>query len=124
MTNSNSVNKPIENVKKERTRARFEMFVRIPEDLPFRFYGNKLTWAYRGDRYGDTDPAKQLISLLNNLKTHGAKYVTAEVYDTALPKDEGQRLILKVSFGEVKHNRIIEYKELLKNYSVPPILKQ
>ena len=112
------------NEKKQQPRSRFEMFVRLNEQQKFRFYGDKLTWTLRGDCKKDNDtPQKQLRYLLNNLKRRFESYVLIQIYDTTLPKNEGERLVLKVLHGEVKVNGLHWYEDLLKDYALPTLLK-
>lgn len=110
--------------KKPRPRSRFELYVRLHENQKFRFYGDKLDWTLRGDcKKGNESPEKQLRYLLNNIKRRFESYLSIELYDTSLPKQDGERLVLKILHGDVKVNGLHWYQDLLKDYALPTLLK-
>lgn len=107
---------PVKALKKER--CRFDMFCMLRNDVQMTFATGAKEWCFRGDRWNQ-EPNKMLHYLLGIVKNHRCNYYLMELYDNTKPKESGERLILKILNNQVKVNKLTEYSELLKNYSLP-----
>lgn len=107
---------PVMQAKKER--CRFDMFCMLRNDVQMSFSTGAKEWCFRGDKWNQ-EPNKMLHYLLGIVKNHRTNYYLMELYDNTKPKECGERLILKILNNQVKVNRLNEYSELLKNYSLP-----
>lgn len=99
----------------EKERCRFDMFVRWSAKVK----REKHVFTYRGDQFGDTDPAKMLWSLLRFFINKHGLWFYVELYDNTKPKNDPNRYLLKYSAGVIMENRLSQLKPLLENYPVP-----
>lgn len=101
-----------------KSRCRFDMFCMLRNDVQMTFSTGAKEWCFRGDKYHQ-EPAKMLRYLLGIVKNHHTNYYLMELYDNTRPKTDGDRLVLKVLNNQVKVNRLHQYPDLLKNFSIP-----
>jgi hypothetical protein len=103
------------------TQCRFSMFVRVKESSTFRFkkFDDPLVGWFRGDKYYKEDVGKMLGYLLGIIKNHQKQYAVMELHDTAIPKTDPDRIVLKINQGDVKVNRLPDYDNLLGNQILP-----
>jgi hypothetical protein len=99
-------------------RCRFDMFVMLRNEVPMTFVTGSKEWCIRGDKY-KTEANKMLQYLLGIVKNHHSNYYLMELYDNTKPKENGERLILKILNNQVKVNRLLNYPDLIKNFSLP-----
>lgn len=117
--NSQSAAAPVNmQVMPAKERCRFDMFSMLRNDNTMTFSNGKKEWCFRGDKYS-TEPNKMLKYLLGIVKNHRTNYYLIELYDNTRPTTDGERLILKLVNNQVKVNRLHNYSELLKNFSLP-----
>ncbi len=102
-------------------RCRFDLFVRLEQGTASTFKDMQRKWCFRGDAYTDIE-SKMLKNLLNLIKNHGQKYFIMELYDNTLPKDNGERLILKIQQKLIRVNRLPEYSAMLTDFPLESIL--
>jgi hypothetical protein len=101
-----------------RPRCRFDMFVMLRNDVNMTFANGSKEWCFRGDKYSEV-PKKMLTYLLGIVKNHSANYYLMELYDNTKPRENGERLIFKILNNTVKVSRLMNYPELLQNFSLP-----
>jgi hypothetical protein len=102
--------------------CRFELFVRLRTGLISMFKDQQRCWCYRGDKYTDEEP-RMLKNLLNLAKNKVDNYFLMELYDNNKPRNDGQRLILKVQDRKIKVNRLNNYADMLQQFPLPEWLK-
>ena len=100
-------------------RCRFDLFVRYTEAVR----RNKKAFTYRGDHFGETDPAKMLWNLIRMFKNKYQDFLLAELYDNTRQKNDPDRLILRYKSKQIIVNRLSEYSEMLKEHPLPDWLK-
>lgn len=100
-------------------RCRFDMFVRYKKTER----REKHVFTYRGDHFGETDPAKMLWSLIRMFINNYPRYFLAELYDNTKPKNDPQRIIIKFNGGFIKENRLLDVAAMIEDYPVPEWLK-
>lgn len=102
-------------------RCRFDMFANLKDNVNMNFSNGTKQWCFRGDKF-NPEPHKMLRYLLGIVKNHYDKYYLFELYDNTKPKTDGERLVLKILNGQVKVNRLHDYGELLRDFSLPEFL--
>jgi hypothetical protein len=103
--------------------SRFSLFVHLYNNVQSKFPGGERKFTYRGDKY-EEKAHKQLQYLLNLIQNYGHTFHVAQLTDNSLPKDDGQRMLLKRHKGIVTVNNLENYPDLLTDYPVPSFLKQ
>lgn len=100
----------------KRTPCRFDMFTRRKKTSLPPVKNAKEVFTYRGDRYS-TEPDKMLKLLLGMVVNYRKQFAIMMIRDNS-----NNKIILKILNGEPKINRLPEYSELIKNYSIPEYL--
>lgn len=112
---SAKMQEPVDN----KPRCRFDMFVRWNK----KERREKYAFTYRGDHFGETEPAKMLWSLVRMFMNKHAQMFVVELYDNTKPKSDPDRYILKYSGGVLIENRLQQYEAMLENFPVADYLK-
>lgn len=102
-----------------RPRCRFDLFVRVAD--PRRHY-NKETFCYRGDKFTDQPPL-MLQKLVKMFAKNIHEYRVAELYDNTRPKDDEDRIVIKLVNGVIEKNRLLEYAPMLQHFAIPQIFQ-
>jgi|SRR6185437_1143110 len=105
----------------KRTPCRFDMFTRRKKTATAPVKNAKEIFTYRGDRYS-SEPEKMLQLLIGMVKNHRRQFAVMMIRDNSKPPGNPEHIILKILNGEPKINRLPEYSELIKNYSLPEYL--
>ena len=105
----------------KRTPCRFDMFTRRKKTSAAPVKNAKEVFTYRGDKYSN-EPDKMLKLLIGMVVNYRKQFAVMMIRDNSKPPDHPERIILKVLNGEPKINRLPEYSELIKNYSIPEYL--
>lgn len=105
----------------KRTPCMFDMFTRRKKTSYLPVKDAKEVFTYRGDKYSN-DPDKMLKYLLGMVVNYRRQYAVMMIRDTRKPANDPGRIILKVLNGEPKINRLPQYADLIKNYSIPEYL--
>jgi len=104
-------------------RSRFDMFVVLKPQAVSRYPKRSLAWCHRGDKYTD-DPDKMLCNLLKMFINHYKQYQLVELYDNTRPKNDPERIIMKLKDGVIEINRLLPlYSPMLTKIYLPEYLK-
>lgn len=98
------------------------MFIRLEPGQASRYPGRSLTWCHRGDKFTN-DPEKMLCNLLRMYIKNPGKYSLIELYDNTKPKNDKERVILRVFNGVIEINRLQLYNAMLTKFVLPEYLK-
>lgn len=101
-------------------RCRYDLFVRWNKNQR----REKETFCYRGDYFGITDPHKMLASLVRFFIRKHNCWSVAELYDNTKPKDNPERIILRLVNNKIEKNLLPQFHLMLRNMSLPEYLKQ
>jgi len=109
----------IENLKE---RCRFDMFTVLRPGLEKNLPYKKPEWTFSGNKYTNESP-KMLWNLIKMILKNPGKWQTIELYDNTRPKNDKERIVIRIRNGVIEENRLQNYSLMLQNFSLPDFLK-
>jgi hypothetical protein len=96
-------------------RCRFDMFVKVKPGIASPHRSQQRTWCYRGDKFTTEEP-KMLKNLIKHIINNGEAWGLIELYDNTISKDNGQRILLRIQNGTIRHTRLADYQHMLTDF--------
>jgi hypothetical protein len=109
--------------KNTQEKCRFDLFVRLKDNVPNKFPNGERARTFRGDHYEKTKLDKMLAECIRIVRKEYHLFKLIHLRDNAKPDNDKDHVVFHYTQkGGVEKNIITDYKELLIDIRIPEIM--